>query len=44
METVLMAQSWQSKQAVKGWGASLAFHACLAVGCVWPPAEDDHDC
>lgn len=31
METVLMAQSWQSKQAVKGWGASLAFHACLAV-------------
>lgn len=31
MENVLVAHSWQSKQSVKGWGASLAFHACLAV-------------
>jgi protein TonB len=31
MENVLMAQSWQSKQAVKGWGASLVLHACLAL-------------
>jgi len=26
-----MAQSWQSKQAVKGWGVSLLLHACLAL-------------
>jgi protein TonB len=31
MENGLMAQSWQSKQAVKGWGASLGLHACLAL-------------
>jgi hypothetical protein len=31
MENVLVAQSWQSKQSVKGWGASLVFHACLAL-------------
>jgi protein TonB len=31
MENVLMAQSWQSKQAVKGWGASLVLHACLVL-------------
>lgn len=31
MENVLVAHSWQSKQSVKGWGASLTFHACLAV-------------
>ncbi|MBI4000683.1 MAG: TonB family protein [Nitrospira defluvii] len=31
MENVLMAQSWQSKQAVKGWSASLLLHACLAL-------------
>ena len=26
-----MAQSWQTKQAAKGWGASLGLHACLAL-------------
>ncbi len=31
MDNVLMAQSWQSKQAAKGWGASLVLHACLAL-------------
>ena len=31
MEHVLVTQSWQSKQSVKGWGASLVFHACLAL-------------
>jgi protein TonB len=31
METVLMAPSWQSKQALKGWGASLMLHACLVL-------------
>ena len=31
MENVLVAQSWQSKQAVKGWGASCVLHACLAL-------------
>ena len=31
MENVLTAPSWQSKQAVKGWGASLVLHACLVL-------------
>jgi periplasmic protein TonB len=31
MENVLAAQSWQSKQSVKGWSASLVLHACLAA-------------
>ncbi|MCC2640867.1 MAG: putative TonB protein [Nitrospira sp.] len=31
MDNVLMAQSWQTKQAMKGWGASLLLHACLAL-------------
>jgi protein TonB len=30
MENVLEAQTWESKQAIKSWGASLALHACLA--------------
>ena len=34
MENVLAAQSWQFKQAVKGWGASLVLHACLALAAV----------
>lgn len=31
MDNVLMAQSWRTKQAAKGWGASLLLHACLVL-------------
>ena len=31
METVFVAQSWQPKQAMTGWGASLLLHACLVL-------------
>lgn len=31
MENVLGARSWQSKQSVTGWGASLVLHVCLAL-------------
>lgn len=31
MENVLVAQSWQPKRSMTGWGASLLLHACLAL-------------
>lgn len=31
MDKVLITPSWQSDQAVKGWGTSLVLHACLAL-------------
>ncbi len=31
MDNVLVARSWEPKQAVTGWGASLLLHACLAL-------------
>ena len=31
MEKMFAAPSWQSNQAVKGWGTSLLLHACLAL-------------
>lgn len=31
MDNVLVAHSGQSNQSVTGWGASLVFHACLAL-------------
>lgn len=31
MENVLVAQSWQPRRSMTGWGASLLLHACLAL-------------
>ena len=31
MENVLVAQSWQPKRSMTGWGASLLLHTCLAL-------------
>jgi protein TonB len=31
MDKVLITPSWQSDQAVKGWGTSLVLHTCLAL-------------